>query len=108
MVAVDAGWGHSLALRRNGTLWAWEDNGAGTLGMGTDRQSAPVPVVGLTQVRELASGLWHMLAVRGDGTVHALRGDGTAVGWGAISAPCSAVASVPCIWSRRRCRSRAA
>lgn len=60
---------HSYALRRNGTLWGWGINSDGALGTGTDRQTSPVPLAGLTDVREISSRGRHVLARRGDGTV---------------------------------------
>src|SRR5207244_481834 len=35
VVAVAGGWGHSLALKADGTVWAWGRNDAGELGIGT-------------------------------------------------------------------------
>ena len=31
--AVSAGWYHTLAIRDDGTLWSWGDNGFGQLGI---------------------------------------------------------------------------
>jgi alpha-tubulin suppressor-like RCC1 family protein len=46
-VAVTAGFDHTLALRADGTLWAWGDNGWGQLGIGTDDDAnTPQPVLG--------------------------------------------------------------
>jgi alpha-tubulin suppressor-like RCC1 family protein len=63
IVAVDAGAGHQLALRRDGTVVARGDNSLG---------QARVPV-GLTNVIAIAAGAWHSLALKTNGTV---------VGWG--------------------------
>ena len=67
---------HSLALRSDGTVWAWGDNGYGQLGNGTTTNSeTPVQVVGpggsgyLTGIVAIAGGLYHSLALRSDGTV---------------------------------------
>ncbi len=44
-----AGEYHSLALKTDGTVWAWADNGSGQLGDGTTTNSTtPVPVSGPT------------------------------------------------------------
>ena len=32
---VSTGWGHTVAIKKDGTLWAWGYNGAGQLGDGT-------------------------------------------------------------------------
>jgi alpha-tubulin suppressor-like RCC1 family protein len=46
-VAISAGRDHTLALRTDGSLWAWGDNGWGQLGIGTfDDANAPQPVLG--------------------------------------------------------------
>lgn len=85
---VDGGYGHSLALRDDGTVWAWGANTFGQLGdgTGTDRLD-PVQVVGLTNIVAIAAGDYHSLALRSDGTVWAWGdnfygqlGDGTPTG----------------------------
>jgi len=79
IVAIAAGWNHSLALRSDGTVLAWGSNAYGQLG---DPDAAysynPIParVLGetskpLTHVRWIASGDAHALAVADDGTVWA-------------------------------------
>ena len=67
---ISAGGGHSLALRGDGTVWAWGDNGKGQLGDGTTTtREAPVQVSGLTDVVEIAAGEDHSLARARDGSV---------------------------------------
>jgi alpha-tubulin suppressor-like RCC1 family protein len=69
--------GTALAIRLDGTLWAWGRNYSGQLGDGTTTDSAtPVKVIGLSQVVAISAGASHCLAVLGDGTVRA---------WGANS-----------------------
>jgi len=72
VVGVAAGTAHSLAVKSNGTLWAWGGNFYGQLGDGTttDRLT-PVPVQGLTGVMGVATGNSHVLAVKSDGTLWA-------------------------------------
>ena len=56
----------SLAVRQNGTAWAWGDGAAGKLGNNctTDR-SSPVSVIGgYTDWCQVAAGLEHSLAIR--------------------------------------------
>ncbi|MFY0524625.1 RCC1 domain-containing protein [Archangium gephyra] len=68
----------SLALRTDGTVWAWGGNSTGVLGNGTTTASAtPVRVSGLTGVTALAAGRSHVLALRGDGTVWAWGANGS-------------------------------
>jgi len=76
--AVAAKWGHSLALKTDGTVWAWGGNWCGQLGDGTTTNSStPVQVVGpggsgwLTDVQAVAAGVEHSLALKTDGTVWA-------------------------------------
>ncbi len=103
VLAVAAGWNHSLALRQGGTVVAWGRN---------SEQERNVPA-GLNSVVALAAGGYHSLALRSNGTVTAwgfnnqgqcnvlsgltgclgiaaggyfslaLKADGTVVGWGA-------------------------
>jgi alpha-tubulin suppressor-like RCC1 family protein len=69
---VAGGYQHSLALRSDGTVWAWGDNQYGQLGDGTrfDRH-VPAPVHGISGVVAIAAGSHHNLALRSDGTVWA-------------------------------------
>jgi alpha-tubulin suppressor-like RCC1 family protein len=70
--AVAGGSQHSLALRSDGTVWAWGDNGSGRLGDGTTtNRSTPVSVAGLSGVTAIAAGGEHSLALLSDGTVRA-------------------------------------
>ncbi|MCR5890294.1 hypothetical protein LRS06_21445 [Hymenobacter sp. J193] len=63
---------HTMALRTDGTLWAWGYNGNSELGDGTgvDRR-APVQVGTATNWANAATGLYHTVAVRTDGTLWA-------------------------------------
>lgn len=72
VVAVAAGGWHSLALKSDGTVWAWGWNFAGQLGDGTktDRYS-PIRVPGVSGIVSIATGYDHTLALRYDGTVWA-------------------------------------
>jgi alpha-tubulin suppressor-like RCC1 family protein len=72
VVQVAAGFEHSLAVRSDGTVWAWGSNYYGELGDGTTTASSkPVQVTGLTGVIAVAAGTWESLALRSDGTVWA-------------------------------------
>ncbi|MFE8598381.1 RCC1 domain-containing protein [Archangium violaceum] len=65
VVAVSAGsYHHSLAVRLDGTAWAWGLNAAGS-------SLLPVRVQGMSGGVSVAAGYRHSLAVRSDGTVWA-------------------------------------
>ncbi len=70
IVAVSAGGYHSLALKSDGTVWAWGGNGFSELGDGTyiDRQ-VPVQVIGLDSVIAISAGGIISMALKSDGTV---------------------------------------
>lgn len=78
VVAIAAGGDHSMALRTDGTVWSWGNNGDGELGnndgthTNTDRPVQAVGVGGaglLTNVVAIAAGRYHELAVLDDGTM---------------------------------------
>jgi alpha-tubulin suppressor-like RCC1 family protein len=72
VVSVAGGDQHSLAVRSDGTVWAWGNNGWGQLGNGTyTRSLTPTQVSGLTNVTAIAAGSLHNLALKADGTVWA-------------------------------------
>jgi alpha-tubulin suppressor-like RCC1 family protein len=77
VTAVSAGDQHSLALRDDGTVWAWGLNEFGELGDGTSSQYnlTPAQAQNLTEVTEISSGYFHSLALK-DGVVWAW-GDNT-------------------------------
>jgi alpha-tubulin suppressor-like RCC1 family protein len=61
-----------MALKSDGTVWAWGNNESGRLGDGTTTQRiTPVQVSGLTGVIAIVAGGTHSLALKGDGTVWA-------------------------------------
>src|SRR5205085_1017470 len=72
---IAAGLYHSLALKSDGTVWAWGRNIEGELGNGTTTttvpygSNTPVAVSGLHGVVAIAGGAYHSLALKSDGTV---------------------------------------
>ncbi len=84
VLAVSAGGDFSLALRNDGTVWAWGDGAHGELGNGTNASSnVPVQVTGIAGgfnslvagVVAIAAGGSYGLALRSNGTVWAWGGN---------------------------------
>ena len=72
VAAISAGEGHNLALRCDGTVWAWGWNGVNQLGNGTTNDAhTPVQVSGLSNVVAISGRGYHCLALKSDGTVWA-------------------------------------
>ena len=70
ITAVAAGQYHSLALKNDGTVWAWGYNSNGQLGDGTTTERlSPVQVISLTGVVAIAAGSSTSMALKNDGTV---------------------------------------
>ena len=73
--SVSTGWVHTVALKTDGTLWAWGYNENGQLGDGTiEQKNSPVQVG--------ASSDWTLVSAGWDHTM-AIKSDGTLWGWGA-------------------------
>jgi len=63
---------HTLALKPDGTVWAWGLNDRGQLGDGTyDSRTEPTQVVNLDSVQLVSAGTHHSLALGVDGIVWA-------------------------------------
>ena len=74
IAAIAAGANHMLALKSDGTVWAWGDNVRGQIGNGTTSNlTKPTQVQALSGVVAIAAGGLHSLA---------LKSDGRAYGWG--------------------------
>jgi alpha-tubulin suppressor-like RCC1 family protein len=72
IISVASGSGHHLALKADGTVYAWGKNDYGQLGNGnTTEQHTPVPVQGLTNVKAVFAGNDHSMALKHDGTLWA-------------------------------------
>ena len=70
---VFAGNYHTLAIKTDGTLWAWGHNSYGELGLGATSTlvSSPTQVGTDTNWRAVAGGLYYTLAIKTDGTLWA-------------------------------------
>jgi alpha-tubulin suppressor-like RCC1 family protein len=85
VIALAAGDDHTLALKADGSVWAWGDNPNGELGTGDNtRYNTPTAVPNLAGVRAIAAGGNHSVALLEDGTVrtwgynnHGQLGNGT-------------------------------
>ena len=86
ITAIAAGLKHAIALRKDGTVWAWGARENGAIGDGDARPpgslrvlsaTAPVAVRGLTDITQIAAGPQYNLALTRDGRV---------MGWGSNDA----------------------
>ena len=69
---LEAGYSHAMALKHDGTVWAWGLNWCGQLGDDTvDTRTIPVRVHNLSDIVSIAAGHAHSLAINQDGSVWA-------------------------------------
>jgi alpha-tubulin suppressor-like RCC1 family protein len=105
VTAIAAKNSNTFALKADGTVWAWGDNGYGQLGIGSvyiygvdengdilwesgaTYSDVPLQVVGLTDVTAIVTGGYHTFAWKSDGTIwawgvnwHGEFGDGMQIG----------------------------
>ncbi|MDX3657618.1 hypothetical protein PV646_09915 [Streptomyces sp. ID05-26A] len=73
ITSVDTSAYNTLALKSDGTVWSWGENGYGQLGTGGTggRSTVPLRVHALTGVTAVAAGTWTNYALKSDGTVWA-------------------------------------
>lgn len=68
---IDIGWGHALAITKEGELWAWGCNMYGQVGVGKGPASpaihTPTRIKGIGRVTEAVTGYRHSLALTEDG-----------------------------------------
>ena len=70
--AIAAGGYHSMALKKDGKVYAWGEGQDGQLGHGQYASSeAPVQVYDLTGITDSAAGQVHYLALHHNGTIYA-------------------------------------
>ncbi|MCO1602739.1 cell wall-binding repeat-containing protein [Desulfosporosinus nitroreducens] len=77
VVAVAAGGAHSLALKKDGTVWGWGTNELFQLGDRTNGEnwSTPLQISGLNNVHAIVAGTYLSLVLKTDGTVWAWGGN---------------------------------
>lgn len=87
-VAVPRGQGHTCARRRDATVACWGANDRGQLGDGSNEmRTTPTPVVGLSDVVDIALGDRHTCALRATGEVLCWGGNDSAqIGDGTLDA----------------------
>jgi alpha-tubulin suppressor-like RCC1 family protein len=67
---VSSGYSHTVALKNDGTVWAWGLNSSYQLGDGTSTQRlTPVKVNGISDVASVVAGYYHTIALKNNGTV---------------------------------------
>ncbi len=84
--SISAGWAHTLALKSDGTLWAWGLNSFGQLGIGLYNATQLVPIQENTLSQKwevISAGTYHSTAIKNNNTLWAWgsnykyeRGDG--------------------------------
>jgi alpha-tubulin suppressor-like RCC1 family protein len=72
--SASCGVAHTLAIKKDGSLWAWGNNIYGQLGLGISSLSIPTPTrvspIGVTW-NSVSCGYAHTLAIKSDGTLWA-------------------------------------
>ncbi len=72
IIAISAGLNHSIALKNDGTVWAWGKNYNGQLGIGSLQDTLyPAKVHLLTNIIAIGAGQEFSIALKNDGTVWA-------------------------------------
>lgn len=79
IIQIEAGAKHAVALRMDGTVWAWGTRDDGAIGDGQPKTLRPVMAIGPTQVPGL-QGITQIAATRHHNL--ALRADGKVMAWG--------------------------
>ena len=71
-VQVSAGYAHTMAIDKNGSLWAWGNNELGQLGDGTNEdKTEPTKIKAGTKFAQVATGNGYTMAIANDGSLWA-------------------------------------
>ena len=70
VISIAGGYLHSVALKSDGTVWAWGNNTYGQLGDDSAAdKTIPTEIDGISNVSAIASGYYHTIVLKSDGTV---------------------------------------
>ena len=73
--SVTAGGSHTIAVKTNGTLWAWGNNSNGQLGLGNSgsatNKNTPTQIGNTTDWASVTAGIQYTIAVKVDGSLWA-------------------------------------
>lgn len=72
VIAVSLGDSHSLALKDDGTVWAWGSHLSGELGVGSATvgwSTVPLKIPSLSNIVAISAGHWFSMALKNDGSV---------------------------------------
>ncbi|MCL2608119.1 MAG: Ig-like domain-containing protein, partial [Methanomassiliicoccaceae archaeon] len=83
-LTVSTGNGHTMAIKEDGTLWAWGSNSSGQLGDGTNIERLSPIQMGSDKWKSVSAGGSYTMAIKEDGTlwawgynIYGQLGDGT-------------------------------
>ena len=69
---IEGNLGHIVAMKTDGTVWGWGANKPNLFGntiITEISSSEPIQIEDIEQVTAVATGRWHTVALKGDGTV---------------------------------------
>lgn len=69
---IEGNLGHVVAMKTDGTVWGWGANKSNLFGntiITEISSSEPIQIEDIEQVTAVATGRWHTVALKGDGTV---------------------------------------
>lgn len=61
---------HAVAVKKDGTLWAWGKNDFSQLGVKAQKAMVPIQIEGISGVTKVAAGNYHSLAMTSEGSVY--------------------------------------